>query len=318
MCFTAQCRAHYRDYLREFDATLSLEEFARLYAHHGVASPPRTPRAMDAAFLELHSDAGRRIAIHILEARRRQAEAWQAELFRQRRRLSDAERSLQTRVTRKALEDQRIAGSKLPWLRARLADLGRQDLQPRDARIYPQWYAPVMVWADDGPVVMPMRYLCRPAGRPASHDRRYPGCYNARRDNLEGFWKDQFAHTHAVMIVDAFYENVSRHRLEGRELTAGEAEQNVVIEFRADHGQPMYVACLWSRWTGADGAELLSFAAITDAPPPEVAAAGHDRCIVPLRRHNVEAWLRPDGDRRRAHQLLDERERPYYTHRLAA
>lgn len=39
------------------------------------------------------------------------------------------------------------------------------------------------------------------------------------------------------------------------------------------------VACLWTRTEipGADG--LWSFAAITAEPPPEVAAAGHDRCV---------------------------------------
>ena len=38
----------------------------------------------------------------------------------------------------------------------------------------------------------------------------------------------------------------------------------------------MYVACLWSHWQEGNE-ELDSFAAITDEPPPEIAAAGHDR-----------------------------------------
>ncbi len=37
-----------------------------------------------------------------------------------------------------------------------------------------------------------------------------------------------------------------------------------------------------------------SFAAITDEPPPEIAAAGHDRCIIPIKPENVDAWLNPD------------------------
>jgi hypothetical protein len=41
-------------------------------------------------------------------------------------------------------------------------------------------------------VVKPMRYQCRPAGKPAFYDTKYPGTYNARRDNLEGFWKGLF------------------------------------------------------------------------------------------------------------------------------
>jgi len=53
-------------------------------------------------------------------------------------------------------------------------------------------YAPVMVVQEGKRVVLPMRYQCRPAGRLASYDREYPGTYNARRDNLERFWKGQF------------------------------------------------------------------------------------------------------------------------------
>lgn len=75
--------------------------------------------------------------------------------------------------------------------------------------------------------------------------------------------------------------------------------------------------CLWSRWTGP-GEALLSFAAITDAPPPEVAAAGHDRCIIPIKPEYVDAWLNPDGDLKTLYAILDDRDRPYYEHRLAA
>ena len=63
----------------------------------------------------------------------------------------------------------------------------------------------------------------------------------------------------------------------------------------------------------------VSFAAITDEPPPEVAAAGHDRCIIPIRAENVDAWLSPDrGNLKALYAVLDDRERPYYEHRLAA
>jgi hypothetical protein len=53
-----------------------------------------------------------------------------------------------------------------------------------------------------------MRYQCRPAGKPAFYDTKYPGTYNARRDNLEGFWKGLFGYTHGLMLVSAFYEKI--------------------------------------------------------------------------------------------------------------
>lgn len=132
-------------------------------------------------------------------------------------------------------------------------------------------------------------------------------------------WRGQFGHDHGVLVVQAFYENVAAHRVEGRALAPGEAERNAVLEFRPQPVQDMLAACLWPRWTGPDGTTLESFAAITDDPPPEVAAPGHDRCIVPLRTGNLDAWLLPDPRALAAqYALLDDRERPYFTHRLAA
>jgi len=81
----------------------------------------------------------------------------------------------------------------------------------------------------------------------------------------------------------------------------------------------MLVACLWSRWSLNGEPDLLSFAAITDEPPPEVAAAGHDRCIIPIKPENVDAWLSPQAsDLATLHAILDDRQRPYFEHRLAA
>jgi len=77
----------------------------------------------------------------------------------------------------------------------------------------------------------------------------------------------------------------------------------------------MLLACLVSHWKGRDGSELWSFAAVTDEPPAEVAAAGHDRCVVPLKPENVDAWL-SGGPWPEMQALLDDRERPYYEHQI--
>ncbi len=168
-------------------------------------------------------------------------------------------------------------------------------------------------------VVMPTRYQCRPAGKPAFYDTKFPGTYNARRNNLEGFWKDLFGFSHGVMLASTFYENVKRHRMEGREPREDEKEENVVLEFTPNGLDDMWVACVWSRWSVPGQPALLSFAAITDEPPPEVAAAGHDRCIIPIKAENVMDWLTPAKSSLAAmYAILDDRERPYYEHRLAA
>lgn len=306
MCYSAQVVDAWQAFVRKSGAVISLIDFARLYGIRLMDRSVRIPRAVDDAFAQADDEVGRTIREHIDAFRRSQALDWEEELFKQRRRLADAQRALQTRVTKSASENQRIAGEKIAWLRGKLAELHRTEPMPADARIFPGWFAPVIVSDDGTRVVKPMRYQCRPAGKPADHDRRFPGTYNARRDNLEGYWRGQFGRTHAVLPVRRFYENVQRDGA------------NVVLEFSPADQQPMLVACLWSRWTGPEG-ELLSFAAITDEPPPEVAAAGHDRCIVPIKPEHVDAWLNPDPhDLAASYAILDDRQRPYYEHRLAA
>jgi hypothetical protein len=51
------------------------------------------------------------------------------------------------------------------------------------------------------------------------------------------------------MVVESLYENVKRHTMEHRELRAGEPEENVVLQFKPEPAQTMYIACLWSHWT---------------------------------------------------------------------
>ncbi|MET0231431.1 MAG: SOS response-associated peptidase family protein [Rhodanobacteraceae bacterium] len=317
MCYSAQVRAGYRTYVREFGADVSLTQFYRTYWLRSQGAKIRIPKAMDASFAEPGNDEERRIKALIDAYDAEQATRLEQELFKQRKRLADAERALQTKTTKAALGNRRIATEKVAWCLGKLHDLRRVELNDEDHRIFPGWYAPVVIERGGRRLVVPMRYQCRLAGKPAFYDTRFPGTYNARRDNLEGFWKDAFGSHHAIMVATAFFENVSRHRVEGRELGEGEREQNVVLEFRPQPTDEMLVACLWSHWQDQDES-LLSFAAITDDPPPEIAAAGHDRCIVPIRRERVDAWLDPKANLEQAYSVLDDRWRPYYEHRLAA
>src|SRR5690606_29872421 len=180
---------------------------------------------------------------------------------------------------------------------------------PEDSRIFPGYYVPVMVMEHGQLVVKPMRYQCRPAGKPAFYDTKFPGTYNARRDSLEGFWKDVFGRQHAIMMADVFYENVE---VDGK---------NKVLAFTPRDGEPMLIACLWSRWADPHGreADLLSFAAITDEPEPEVAAAGHDRTVINIKPEHIDAWLNPDaGNLTALYAIFDDKRHPYYEHREAA
>jgi putative SOS response-associated peptidase YedK len=319
MCYSAQIQADYRKYVKMFGAQMDIREFARLYWERAEGSKAKIPKAVDDSFRDPQTDEERQIKAFIDRFNAEQTTKLEQELFKQRTRLADAERTLQTKVTKAATESRRIATDKIEASLRRLEDINRTDPQPRDSRIFPGTFAPVLVMENGEYTVKPMRYQCRIAGKPANYDVKYPGTYNARRDNLEGFWKPCFGYTHGLMLVDVFYENVKRARFENTLFETHDRDENVILQFRPNNGHVLMVACLWSRWTAPGQPDLLSFAAITDEPPPEVQSAGHDRCIVPIKVENIEAWLNPDALNLAAlYALLDDRDRPYYEHRLAA
>ncbi|CAN7181380.1 SOS response-associated peptidase family protein [Paraburkholderia hospita] len=320
MCYSAQIEADYKKYVKTFGAHMDIREFARLYWERAEGNlKAKIPKAMDDSFASPQSDEEREIKRLIDEYNAAQTTSLEEELFKQRARLVAAERTLQTKPTKAATESKRIAGEKIEAMLRRLDDIKRVESEPRDSRIFPGHYAPVLIQEAGQLVVRPMRYLCRIAGKPANYDFRFLGTYNARLDSLAKFWAPLFGRSHGVVIVDSFYENVAKSKMEGRMLPEGEEDENVVLQFTPRDGSRMLIACLWSKWTAPGEPDLYSFAAITDEPPPEVAEAGHDRCIVSIKPENVAAWLNPNPeDLATQYAILEDKVRPYYEHRLAA
>lgn len=309
MCFSAQVWAAYDKFVRVHGAIMDIKEFVRTFIDVKAREQwSRLPKAMRESFRKPESAEGFELAKLVAEGDRDLEATIEAELAAQRERLAKAEAVLASaKPTKKAADNQRVAGNKIRTAERKLADLHRRELGPEDSRIYPGYYAPVMVWEDGRRVIKPMRYQCRPAGKPASYDKDYPGTYNARRDNLEGFWRGQFGHTHGLLMVETFYENVD-----------GPDGKSHLVQFTPRDREPMLVACLWSRWEG-QGETLLSFAAITDEPEPEVAAAGHDRTIINIKPEHIDAWLKPDPANLAAlYAIFDDKRHPYYEHQIAA
>lgn len=318
MCYSAKIWSDYRQYVREFGAELSVGDFYDLLWSRTQGAKVSVPPELEAAVAADQSPDGRKLWALVEQYHAQLQVALKEDLAKQQARLATAEHSLAKRVTKSATESQRIARSKISAITARLDRLANPSFQVVDARIYPGSYAPVMVSIDGRRKVLPMRYQCRPAGKPASYDTQFPGTYNARLDNLQGFWRGQFGHTHGVVVTSAFYENVPLHLAEGRVLQPGEPPRTTVVEFQSDPPQELLLACLWSRWSSDGEDDLLSFALITDEPPPEVAAAGHDRCVVPIRPEYLDAWLNPDPkDTQGLYALLRDRQPVTFRHQLA-
>ena len=179
MRYSAQIIADYRKFTRMFGATMSIREFVDVFWHRRNDPTLNLPKAMEAPFLQPQTPEEAQIKELIDEYTAAQKLRFEQELFKQKTRLAEAERKLATKVTKTAAESQRIATSKIDWTISKLGDLRRTELLDRDSRIFPRWYAPVMVVQDGKRVVKPMRYQCRPAGKPPFFDEKFPGTYNA-------------------------------------------------------------------------------------------------------------------------------------------
>ncbi len=319
MCYSAKVQQNLRSLARRFGAKIDWPLFERLFRQRLLDPDIRVARALENNFQQPASPPEEHIHADIEAYRRQLARQLETELFRQKKRLADAQRTLREKPTKKAREDERIATAKIEAGTERLANLRRTEFLDTDERIFPRYYVPVVAREGGELLIRPMRYQCRLAGKPANYDDRYPGTYNARRDNLEGFWADVYGRNHAVMVVNSFYENVPDNVYEKRALAPGEKPKNLVLHFNPQPPMEMLVACLWSHWTQTDAPELYSFAAITDEPPAEIAATGHNRCIIALQERNVAEWLAPESlSRARLEEILIQRQAPYYGHQIAA
>lgn len=306
MCYSAKVTSQIRQLERKLGVTISPDWQAPDF-WAGQSEPPSRPNMPRALEREALANAPSEIASAVAAADKREMDQLTQLVFQQRKRVADAERALQKRDTKKAREDIRIGNNKVAAAMRLLEELRKSSDEGGWARIYPDSYCWVVVKEADRYVARPMRYRCRLPGWTPAIERRYPGTYNARRDNLENSWGKVFGHAHGVILASAFYEHVQRDG------------QNQVLEFRPEDGRDLIVACLWTRSTEPDGSTLYSFAAITDEPPAEVAAAGHDRCIIPISREHLDGWLSPkEGDLSALYAILDDRERPYFEHREAA
>lgn len=311
MCYSAEVWADYNHYVKEFGADIDIKQFVKLYLGRQGSFKMKTPRGMDMSFAHPKGEQELSVRNAIREFNVQQEADWEADLEKQRVRLEVAQNKLLVKETKTALNEQRIATDNIAKLEGKLADIHRRELKPKiDNRIFPMVYCPVLIVEDGKKVVRPMRYLLRPPGAPPSFDfdKNRNGTYNARRDNLERFWKRQFGYTHGLIVATTFYENVE-----------GQDGKNRVVEFTPRTGEPMYIACLWAHWTDPKGIEpdLYSFAAITDEPEPEVLAAGHDRTIINIRPEHIDAWLTPDPNNlAEMHAIFDDKQHPYYVHKV--
>jgi putative SOS response-associated peptidase YedK len=308
MCYSAQIQQAYLAYLKRTGAEMDIDQFVEIFGARVSDSSIRIPRAVERWFDAPKTEKEQRVKALIDQHRAAETTKLEQEVFAQKKRLADAERTLAAKPTKAATESKRIATNKIDAALTRLDRLKAPNFHVAEARIFPLHYAPIVMEVDGKRLVRLARYHCRKPGEAAFIDRKLPGLYNARRDSLGKYWKELFGVSHAVMLVESFFENVDK---DGK---------NQVLHFVPRPAGTMLVACLAAEWRDPKGgAPLLSFAAITDEPPAEVAAAGHDRMIINLKPQNLDAWLKPAGHSlAELDGILADREAPYYEHEVMA
>jgi hypothetical protein len=175
MCYSARVRQHLNTLIRKFGATVDWEGFELLFRRRLEDGSIKISRALEDNFVEPSNPVAERTLEHIQTFRRAQVTSWERDLFNQKKRLADAQRSLQSKETKKAREDERIASNKIENYVERLTDLERSESRPNDSRIFPMYFAPVVVNDGNHRVIRPMRYTCRIAGKPRFLRSQIPG-----------------------------------------------------------------------------------------------------------------------------------------------
>ena len=284
MCFSANVQQNIKKLSQQFDAKVDQENFESMFQRRITDDSIKLPKALEFNFAKPQSPFEIKIKSLIDTYHSKKITTLEVELFKQKKRLVDAERKLGEKETKKNLEEQRISSRKIKWYFEKISNLKRSEVRPFDDRIFPMTYAPIIVSENDRRIIKLARYHCRPAGQSPTIDYKFNGLYNARRDSLEGFWKNIFAHHHGFFVVSSFFENV-----------AGKDSTNQVLHYHPADGQQMLVACLYDHWGASTENNFYSFAAITGPATAEIAESGHDRLIIALKEKNLKLWLNPKG-----------------------
>ena len=320
MCYSAMVEQDAKKYGLRYKARVQTDLYDDLFRRRAEGEKLLINKAMELPFLtEPANPTERRIAESIRAWRKGQIQKFETLLFEQKTRLTEATRKLETKPTKKAETDKRVATNKIETAKRKIKEIESPELSDTDLRIFPFHYMSMVHLDGRGEkVVSPVRYHMRPHDEDASFDKEKDGCYNARFDNLKrvSFWKDSLSTRRGFILVKKFYENVPvekylRHNKLGPE---HQGKKNIVLCFDPKLPDYMILPTVWDDWSGPGEPSFRSAALITDDPHPEVEAAGHDRTPIPLNESAAEAWLHAASIDEALTILKEERERPYFSH----
>lgn len=322
MCYSAMVRQSASHLSLNFDAYIDYNSYFDLFDRRLKGEKILINKEMETQFtIGAKTIQERSIGKLIREWHEKQIPLLEAELLKQNERKRNAEEALKAKTTKKAQEDLRISTSKIKKIEIDIEKHHNLNVTSEsESRIFPQHYfSMIYVNEKNEKVVAPFRYLMRPHTMDESFDRKFNGCYNARLDSLKkvNWWSDSLGKRHGIMIVEKFYENVSREDyLKHNTLKSVPDREQLVLCFEPKNKDYIVIPTLWDRWE-ENGQVLMSAALITDNPEPEVAKTGHDRTPIFLKEDKINDWLFcKNKSQDELLNVLSYREHPYYNHHL--
>ncbi|MGE3263123.1 MAG: SOS response-associated peptidase family protein [Bacteriovoracia bacterium] len=316
MCYSTMVERDIRKLERQYGAKIAYDSFREIYQMRGMNRDLRIPKGLDAFFQNIESPVSDEIRNLIVEHEKYVAEKRKSEIAATEKEIQELESKIKKKPTKTAEKDLGVKTRKLESLLKKNAasELPKISNSLQGTyRIYPFDFVPVVQLENGKRIVRPMRYRVLPKSGveiPSKYN-----LFNARRDSIfhetkpgerDKIWKSMIGETHAVFPFVRFYEWVE-----------GENGKSVEIFFTAKGFDSMWSAALFEETKTPYGL-VRSFAMVTDDPPPEVRAAGHDRCPVFLQPDAVDLWLDPDGKTlKQLEALLDKKQDTYFNHEVA-
>lgn len=307
MCYSAMIEADLRTLQKKFNVKIDWDSFEEAYNIRMKYDQAMIPSGLDSYIIQnAETPLQKRLAKMAKEHYKAEIEKFSAKLKKYEQDVKDFEAKLRAgskiKDLKEKLEKRRAT---VEWHKEKI-DYYERIEETGAPRVFPNFYAPVIIKDGKEELLRLMRYHLCPKNGKEMNAFKY-NLFNARRDRLldSRTWKPVFGKKHAIFPFLRFYESVE-----------GENRKAKIIYFQPKDQEIMWSAAIYEE-AKVDSGLLRTFAAITDEPPPEVAATGHDRCPVFLSEEKFERWLTPKETPQELVELLTNVVPTYFEHKAA-
>ncbi len=308
MCYSAMIEADLREMEKMFGVKVDWTSFDEAYDIRSKYQQAMIPSAIDSYIIQnAETTTQKRLAKMAKAHYKAEIDKFSAKLKKYEQDVKDFEAKIKSGSKAKDLDEKLCKRREtVQWHKEKIEYYEKIE-EAGAPRVFPNFYAPVIVKEGKGQDLRLMRYHVCPKNGKELNAFQY-NMFNARKDRLLDArnWKAIFGKQHAIFPFYRFYESVP-----------GETGEAKIIYFEPKDQEIMWSAAIFEESKIAPGL-LRSFAAITDDPPPEVAETGHDRCPIFITKDKFASWLDPKGAKKEdLIELLNSTVPTYFEHKAA-